>query len=57
MLDMQRKFIEYDREHGMTQDEYWLGDESHPLHQYRDNFTEIANKVVDLAHQEKGSNR
>lgn len=54
---MQRKFIEYDREKGVTQEEYWLGEEGHPLDQFKDKFDEMATKVVELAHEEKGSKR
>ena len=57
MLAMQRKFIEYDREKGVTQEEYWLGEEGHPLDQYRDRFDALATKLVDMAHEEKGSKR
>lgn len=57
MLELQRKFIEYDRESGMRQESYWMDDESHPLNNYRDIYAEKATRVVDLAHQEKGSRR
>ena len=57
MIEMQRKFIEYDREHGMGQETYWTSDDGNPLNNYREDFAEKATKLVDLAHQEKGSKR
>lgn len=57
MLELQRKFIEYDRESGMSQESYWMNDENHPLNNYREIYAEKAARVIDLAHQEKGSKR
>ncbi len=57
MLEMQRKFIEYDRKHGMNQEDYWVENEDHPLNNYRENYAALASKVVDLAHTDKGSKR
>ena len=57
MIEMQRKFIEYDREHGMGQEEYWLNEDGHPLNNFKENFDEKATKLIEIAHQEKGSKR
>ncbi len=57
MLEMQRKFIEYEHKHGVTQEEYFASDESHELHNFRQEYMDLANKVVDAAHAEKGSHR
>ncbi|MCY3769607.1 MAG: hypothetical protein OXG56_09620 [Gammaproteobacteria bacterium] len=57
MLEMQRKFIEHEREHGLDQEEYWLDNEGHPLYNYRKIYTEKANRLVELAHEDKGSSR
>ena len=60
MLEMQRKFIEYDRQHGVDQESYWMDNEANsesPLNQYRESYAKLAEKVVDLAHDEKGSKR
>ena len=40
MLELQRKFIEYDRESGMSQESYWMSDENHPLNNYREIYAE-----------------
>lgn len=55
MLEMQRQFMKYEHEHGVTAEEYWAGEEGHQLANYRDRFMEKARKVVELAHEEKQS--
>ena len=57
MLEMQKKFVAYEREHGVDPADYWNAPEGHPLHQFRQKYTELAAKVVELAHAEKGSKR
>ena len=57
MLEMQKKFIEYEQKNGVTQEEYFTADEGHVLHNYRQEYMDLANKVVDAAHEEKGSHR
>ena len=57
MLEMQRQFIDYEQTNGVDPVEYWTGQEGNPLHGYKDKYAEIATKVVDLAHEEKGSHR
>ncbi|GAB4355621.1 MAG: hypothetical protein Kow006_22140 [Gammaproteobacteria bacterium] len=55
MLELQRKFIAYEHEKGLDPRDYYLPDESHPLHGYRQRYRDLAMKVVEMAHQEKGS--
>jgi soluble cytochrome b562 len=57
MLEMQKKFIEYEHKNGVTQQEYFTADDSHELGDYRHKYNELANKLVDMAHEEKGSHR
>ena len=57
MLEMQKKFMEYEHEHGVSQEEYFAAGEGHPLHNYRQEYNEMANKLVDMSHEEKGSHR
>ena len=57
MLEMQKHFIKYEHEHGVTPEEYWAAEEGHPLENYRDRFMEKAKKVIDLAHEQKQSKR
>jgi len=55
MLEMQKKFIEYEHANGVSPEEYYLAAEGHPLHEYRQKYRDIAMQLVDIAHQEKGS--
>ena len=57
MIEMQRKFIEYEQKNGVSQEEYFAGGKDHPLGDYRHEYNELAVKLVDLAHAEKGSHR
>lgn len=56
MIKMQRQFVEHEHQHGFSGRDYWAASEG-TLLQYRQEFTEIANRVVDLAHQIVGSSR
>jgi len=55
MLEMQKKFIAYERENGVDMEDYFVGEEGHPLYRYRQEYMEMAMKLVDMAHKEKGS--
>ncbi|WP_018232013.1 hypothetical protein [Thioalkalivibrio thiocyanodenitrificans] len=57
MLEMQKKFIEYEHANGVEPEEYYLAPEGHPLHAYRQKYRDIAMELVDIAHEEKGSRR
>ncbi len=57
MVQMQKEFIAFEQTHGVEPEDYWAGQEGHPLYQYRDRYMDMARKVVDLAHEEKGSRR
>ncbi len=57
LLEMQRRFIEHERRHGLDQEGYWIGDQDHPLYNYQAVYTEKANRLVELAHEDKGSRR
>ncbi len=57
MLEMQKKFIAYEHQHGVTQEEYFAASEGHELQNYRQRYNELAIKLVDMAHAEKGSHR
>lgn len=57
MLEMQKKFMKYEHEHGVDPEEYWMAGEGHPLHNYRQEYRDLAMKVVEAAHAEKGSRR
>ncbi|MEE9342193.1 MAG: hypothetical protein V3V12_01005 [Gammaproteobacteria bacterium] len=55
MIEMQKKFIAYEQENGVDPVDYWMSKDGHPLHNYRDEYQDLARKVVDLAHSDKGS--
>lgn len=57
MLAMQKMFIEYEHENGVTAEDYYAAGDKHPLHQYREKYQELANDVCDMAHSDKGSHR
>ena len=58
MLEMQKKFIEYEHTHeGVAQADYYTPEPGHPLENYQEEYTRLANRLVDLAHEEKGSKR
>ncbi len=57
MLEMQRKFIEYEHKQGVTMEEYFTPTDDSQLKGYRQDYRDLAMKVVDAAHTEKGSQR
>jgi hypothetical protein len=57
MLELQKKFIDYEHEHGLEMKDYYTPQPGHPLEGYRQEYAELATKVVDLAHSEAGSHR
>jgi len=56
MLDMQKQFIAFEHEHGVTGKDYWASQDG-LLANYRHEYAEMATRVVDLAHQIVGSSR
>jgi hypothetical protein len=56
MLEMQKQFIEYEQQNGVTGKSYWASTDG-LLANYRQEYMDMANRVVDLAHQIVGSSR
>jgi hypothetical protein len=56
MLEMQKQFIAYEHEHGVTGKDYWASSEG-LLVNYRQEYMDMANRVVDIAHEIVGSSR
>jgi hypothetical protein len=54
---MQKKFIDYEHQNGVDMEDYFVGEEGHALHNFRQEYMDLANKLVDMAHAEKGSHR
>ena len=57
MLEMQKKFISYEQVNGVDPQEYFAPEAGSELDGFREKYQELANKVVDLAHEETGSHR
>ena len=55
MLEMQKKFIAFEHEQGLRVEDYFAPSADHPLADYIQEYSDMANKVVELAHREKGS--
>ncbi|MGB5733759.1 MAG: hypothetical protein WBM40_04875 [Thiohalocapsa sp.] len=56
MLEMQKQFIDHEHEHGVTGKDYWASKDG-LLADYRQDYMDMANRVVDLAHEIVGSHR
>jgi hypothetical protein len=56
MLGMQKQFIEFEHENGVTGKDYWAPQEG-LLVNYRQEYMDMANRVVDIAHEIVGSSR
>ena len=57
MLEMQREFIKLEQKGEFKADEYYDSDGDSELAKYKSKFNELAIRLVDLAHEEKGSHR
>lgn len=56
MLEMQKQFIDYEHENGVTGKDYWASQDG-LLANYREEYMDMANRVVDIAHEIVGSSR
>ncbi|MEM7294602.1 MAG: hypothetical protein AAF420_14575 [Pseudomonadota bacterium] len=57
MMEMQRKFIELEQSGEFTAREYYDNEGGSDLSTYKKRYDELATKLVDIAHEEKGSHR
>ena len=57
MLDMQKKFIELEHNGDFKADEYYDTDGDSELAKYKNEYNELSIRLVDLAHEDKGSQR
>ncbi|MDH3389133.1 MAG: hypothetical protein OEN02_14645 [Gammaproteobacteria bacterium] len=57
MLEMQHKFIDLEQKGDFSAEEYYDSDGESELARYKREFDELAIRLVDLAHEEKGSHR
>ena len=56
MLELQKKFIEYEHQNGISGKDYYASDDG-LLANYRQEYMDLANRVVDIAHEVVGSQR
>ncbi|RMG52408.1 MAG: hypothetical protein D6717_12045 [Gammaproteobacteria bacterium] len=52
MLEMQKKFQEYERQQGIDPEEYYMPGDDSPLNGYRERYHELAAQVRELASEE-----
>lgn len=57
MLKMQRKFMEQEKSGEIDSQNYWSDEETHTAKAYKEKYDQLASKLLDLAHEEKGSSR
>ena len=57
MMEMQRKFIDLEHKGEFSAEEYYDTDGESELARYKRAYDELAVKLVDMAHEEKGSQR
>ena len=57
MLDMQKKFIKLEHNGDFKADEYYDTDGDSELAKYKNEYNELSIRLVDLAHEDKGSQR
>jgi len=57
MIEMQRKFIDLEQKGEFSAEEYYDSDGESELARYKQAYNELAIKLVDMAHEEKGSHR
>jgi hypothetical protein len=57
LMKMQKKFIDYEHDNGVEMKDYFAAEKGHPLDGFRQEYMDLANKLVDMAHAEKGSSR
>ncbi len=57
MIEMQRRFIELEQKGEFSTEQYYDNEGESELAKYKRTYDELAIKLVDMAHAEKGSQR
>jgi len=57
MIELQKKFIDYEQQNGLDPIDYYAPKPGHVLEGYRKEYQDLANKLIDTAHTEVGSHR
>lgn len=55
LIEMQKKFITYEKANGVEPQDYFTPEAGHELDGYRQKYQDIATEVADMAHSEAGS--
>lgn len=55
MIAMQKKFIDFEHKEGVNMKDYYTPKSGHVLDQYRDQYQVLATKLLEMAHEEVGS--
>jgi hypothetical protein len=56
MIGLQKQFIEHEHQNGVSGKDYWASSDG-LLASYRQEYADMASRVVDLAHEIVGSSR
>ena len=57
IMDLQRRFIDLEQHGQFSAEQYYDSDGDSELAKYKRRHEELATRLVDLAHEEKGSKR
>ena len=57
LIEMQKMFISCEHDKGIELKDYFAPDDEHPLAGYVQEHTDLANRIIDMAHEEKASKR
>ncbi|MEM7565026.1 MAG: hypothetical protein AAF353_18580 [Pseudomonadota bacterium] len=57
MMEMQKRIIEIEQSGNFSAEQYYDSDGENELAQIKNSYDELAIRLVDLAHEEKGSHR
>jgi hypothetical protein len=55
LIEMQKKFIEYEQANGVDPKDYYAPESGHTLDGYRQEYRDLAMDVLEEAHKEVGS--
>ncbi len=57
LIQMQKKFMEIEKTRGIEFENYYDAKGEDDLSEYQAKYNDLANRLVDLAHTERGSRR
>lgn len=57
LIEMQKQFIDYEHKNGLDPQDYYAPAGGHELDGYKEEYSDIALEVMNIAHKEVGSQR